>query len=215
LGGAGTLLAYQPAAPDEGTPAVLYVNTEPGAARPANVQIAGFLQEAIPGRYYQSALQQERGDLPKFRRFGGEPAFVDGWALYAASLGEELGLYRDEEAKRGALLGQLKCAVALVVDTGIHAKDWTRAQAADYVRTQLGVDPADADLMTDRFVALPGDALACKMGELKFRALFVQAQQALGARFDIRDYHFEILKDGAMPIDILDAKMQRWMEARR
>jgi uncharacterized protein (DUF885 family) len=215
LGGAGTLLAYQPAAPDEGIPAVLYVNTEPGAARPANVQIAGFLQEAIPGRHYQSALQQGRVDLPKFRRFGGEPAFVDGWALYAASLGEELGLYRDEEAKRGALLGQLKCAVALVVDTGIHAKDWTRAQAADYVRTQLGVDPADADLMTDRFVALPGDALACKMGELKFRALFVQAQQALGARFDIHDYHFEILKDGAMPIDILDAKMQRWMEARR
>jgi uncharacterized protein (DUF885 family) len=215
LGGAETLLVYQPAAPDEGTPAVLYANIEPGAVRPANVQIAGFLQEAIPGRHYQSALQQERVDLPKFRRFGSEPAFVDGWALYAASLGEELGLYRDDEAKRGALLGQLKCAVALVADTGIHAKDWTRAQAADYVRTQLGADPADADLMTDRFVALPGDALACKMGELKFHALLARAQQVLGARFDIREFHSEILKDGAMPIDILDAKMKRWMEARR
>ena len=108
LGDAVALLAYQPAAPDEGTPAILYVNPEPGAARPANVQIAGFLQEAIPGRHYQSALQQERVDLPKFRRFGSEPAFVDGWALYAASLGDELGLYRDDEAKRGALAGQLK-----------------------------------------------------------------------------------------------------------
>jgi uncharacterized protein (DUF885 family) len=215
LGGAGTLLAYQPAAPDEGTPAVLYVNPEPGAARPANVQIAGFLQEAIPGRHYQSALQQERVDLPKFRRFGSEPAFVDGWALYAASLGEELRLYRDDEAKRGALAGQLQCAVALVVDTGLHAKEWTRAQAAGYLRAQLGVGPADADLMTDRFVALPGDALACKMGELKFQALLAQAQKALGARFDIREFHSEILKDGAMPLDILEAKMKRWMEARR
>jgi uncharacterized protein (DUF885 family) len=215
LGEATTLLAYQPAAPDDGTPAILYVNTEPSAARPADAAIAGFLQEAIPGRHYQSALQQERMDLPKFRRFGSEPSFVDGWALYAASLGEELGLCRDDQAKRGALLGQLKCAVALVVDTGIHAKAWTRAQAADYLRAQLGVDPADANLMTDRFVALPGDALACKMGELKIQALLAQAQKTLGARFDIREFHSEILKDGAMPPDILEAKMQRWMEARR
>ncbi len=153
--------------------------------------------------------------MPKFRRFGSEPAFVDGWALYAASLGDELGLYRDDEAKRGALVGQLKCAVALVVDTGLHAQDWTRAQAADYVRAQLGVDAADASLMTDRFVALPGDALSCKMGELKFQALLTHARQALSARFDIRDFHSEILKDGAMPLDILEAKMKRWMEARR
>jgi uncharacterized protein (DUF885 family) len=213
--GETALLAYQPAAPDNGTPAILYVNTEPRAARPANVAIAGFLQEALPGRHLQSALQQERIDLPKFRRFGTEPAFVDGWALYAASLGDELGLYRDDEAKRGALLGQLKCAVALVVDTGIHARDWTRAQAADYLRAQLGADPADADLMTDRSVALPGDALACKMGELKFQALLAQAQKALGARFDIREFHSELLKDGAMPLDILEAKLKRWTEVRR
>jgi uncharacterized protein (DUF885 family) len=212
---AATLLAYQPAVPDRGTPAILYVNTEPSPAMPANVEIAGFLQEAIPGRHYQSALQQESADLPKFRRFGTEPAFVDGWALYAVSLGEELRLYRDDDAKRGALLRQLKCAVDLVADTGIHAQDWTRAQAADYLRAQLGVDPEDAVMMTDRLVALPGDALACKMGELKFQALLAQAQKALGARFDIHDFHSEILKDGAMPLDILDAKMQRWAEARR
>jgi uncharacterized protein (DUF885 family) len=153
--------------------------------------------------------------LPKFRRFGSEPAFVEGWALYAASLGDELGLYRDDEAKRAAFLGQLKCAVALVADTGIHAKGWAHAQAADYLRAQLGVDAADADLMTDRLVALPGDALACKMGELKFQALLAQARQTLGARFDIREFHAEILEDGAMPLDILEAKMLRWAQARR
>ncbi|HEY4445187.1 MAG TPA: DUF885 family protein [Steroidobacteraceae bacterium] len=215
LGEPAAFLLYQPAVPDDGTPAILYVNTEPSGARAADVEIAGFLQEALPGRHYQSALQQERDDLPKFRRFGSEPGFVDGWALYAASLGDELGLYRDDEARRGALAGQLKCDVALVADTGIHAKGWTRAQAADYLRAQLGVDPADAGLMTDRLVALPGDALACKMGELKFQALLTQARQALGARFDIREFHTELLKDGAMPLDILEAKMQRWMQARR
>jgi uncharacterized protein (DUF885 family) len=215
LSGAAAFLAYQRAAPDGRTPAVLYVNTAPAAARPASVEIASFLQEAIPGRHYQSALQLERADLPKFRRFGSDPAFVDGWALYAASLGDELGLYRDDDAKRGALLGQLNCAVALVVDTGLHAMGWTRVQAVDYLRAQLAADVADANLMTDRFVALPGDALACKMGELKIQALRYRAQQVLGTRFDIREFHSEILKDGAMPVDILESKMKFWTEARR
>ena len=208
-------LAYQPASPGGSGPPILYVNTTSSAARPANVDTAGFLEEALPGRHYQSGLQQERTDLPKFRRFGSEPAFVDGWALYAASLGEELGLYGDDEAKRSALLGQLKCAAALVVDTGLHAKDWTRSQAAGYLRAQLAVDDADANLMTDRLAAFPGRALACKVGELRFQALRRRALEMLGARFDIRDFHSEILKDGAMPLDILDAKMNLWIEARR
>jgi uncharacterized protein (DUF885 family) len=209
------LLAYQPAAPDGRTPAVLYVNTAPQGPRAAGAELASFLQEALPGRHYQSSLQQARTDLPKFRRFGNEPAFVAGWALYAATLGEELGLYRDDDAKKGALLGQLICAVALVVDTGIHAQGWTRAQAVDYLRARLAADDADADMMTDRYVALPGEALACAMGEFKIRALRAQAQQALGARFDVHEFHSEILKDGAMPLDILEAKMKLWMEAGR
>jgi len=207
-------LAYQPAAPERGTPAILYVNTASSAPRPGNLQAAAFLQEALPGRHYQSALQQESHDLPRFRRFGGDPAFVDGWALYAASLGEELGLYRDDEAKRGALLAQLRCAAALVVDTGLHEKEWTRSQAVEFLRTQLAADDAAASLMADRFVAFPGKALACKMGELRIQALRSRAQQVLGARFDIREFHTEILKDGAMPLDILEAKMRRWMETR-
>jgi uncharacterized protein (DUF885 family) len=211
---AATMLAYQPSAPDGRTPAILYVNTGPDGPRAAAVDIASFLQEAIPGRHFQSALQRERSDLPKFRRFGTEPAFVDGWALYAASLGEEMDLYRDDDAKRGALSAQLTCAVAWVVDTGLHAKGWTRAQAIDYVRAQLAANDGDAGLMADRFMALPGTALACKAGELKIQALRVLAQQKLGTRFDIREFHAEILKDGAMPLDILEAKMKLWMEAR-
>jgi uncharacterized protein (DUF885 family) len=207
------LPAYQSAAPDGRTPAILYVDAASSTARPGNLDISGFLQEAIPGRHFQSAFQQERADLPKFRRFGTDPAFDDGWALYAASLGEELGLYRDDEARRGVLLRQLGCAAALVVDTGLHAMDWTPARAADYLRQQLSLSAADADLVVDRFVALPGDALACTMGQLKIQALRSRAQQVLGARFDIHEFHSEILKDGSMPLDVLEAKMNLWLGA--
>ena len=218
LGDAATALRYQRAAADGATPAVLYVAT--AGARPASIDIAAFLQEALPGRHLQSALQLQRADLPKFRRLGaprlgGAPGFVEGWALYAASLGEELGLYRDVEAKRDAASAQLKCAAALVVDTGLHAMGWTRAQAVEYLRAQLALDDASAALMTDRFVAQPARALSCKMGELKFQALRSRAQQQLGAKFDYREYHSEVLKDGAMPLDILDAKLRVWMEAQR
>jgi uncharacterized protein (DUF885 family) len=206
-------LVYRLATPKRGIPAILYVDTTPKAGQPQVPDIANFLQEAIPGRHLQASFQQERTDLPKFRRFGREPAFVDGWALYAATLGAELGLYRDDQAKRNAWALQLKCAVALVVDTGLHAMDWTRAQAAAYLGAQLALDDADAALMIDRFTAQPGDALACETGELEIQALRSRAQQLLGARFDIREFHGEILKDGAMPLDILEEKMKLWMAA--
>jgi uncharacterized protein (DUF885 family) len=187
----------------------------PAGEAPAGATIAHYLRDEIPGRHYQVLVQQARADLPKFRRFGSDSAFVEGWDLYAESLGEELGLYRDDEAKRSALFDQMKCAVALVVDTGLHSEGWTRAQAVDYLRAQLAAGDADADLTADRFVALPGDALACMMGELKIRALRVRAQQVMGGRFDIREFHSAILKDGAMPLDILEAKMNPWMEVGR
>ena len=214
LGDAAHLLEYQPSASDGRTPAILYVNTVPNIGKAAPVKLVRFLQEAIPGRHYQSSLQRARTDLPKFRRFGADPAFIDGWSLYAVSLGEELGLYRDDEAKRDALFAQLKCAAAAVVDTGLHAKGWTRAQAIEYLRAQLAAEEGDAALMTDRLAALPGQAVACIMGELKIQALRNLAQQKLGTRFDVREFHAEILKDGAMPLDILEAKMKLWMEAR-
>ena len=191
-------------------PAVLYVDTGRAAAR--KVSMAGFLQQGLPGHHLQMALQQESAALPRFRRFGAEAAFTEGWGLYAASLGEALGLYPDESAKSDAAAGEMRCAVALVVDTGLHAKGWTRVQALGYLRAHLGLEDSDAQAMIDAYAADPADALACMTGGLRFRALRARAQQTLGSRFDLREFHSEILKGGAMPMDILEAKMKFWAE---
>ena len=204
-----TPLFYQPPGPAANPPAVLYVNL---AAAARAVSISSFLTQAVPGRYYQIAIQQERVELPRFRRFGTEAVFTDGWGLYAALQGEQLGLYSDEAEKLDAAAAEMRCAVALVVDTGLHAKGWTRTQALDYLHAHLAVDDVDAQSLIDWYVANPADALACKMGEMRFQALRARAQQQLAGRFDVRGFHTEILKDGAMPLDILEAKMNVWMD---
>jgi uncharacterized protein (DUF885 family) len=199
-----------------GKPApVLYFNIAPAVLRTGRVSMASFLQQALPGRHLQAALAQERVDLPRFRRMEADAGFVEGWGLYAASLGEQLGLLADDTAKTEALTLQLQCAAGLVVDTGLHAKGWTRKQALDYLRAQLTIDDAGAQVLVDSYAANPADALACKMGELRFVSLRTKAQQALGGRFDIRAFHTEILRDGAMPLDLLEAKMKIWMDAAR
>jgi uncharacterized protein (DUF885 family) len=202
-------LYYQPPGPAGNQPAVLYVDI--GAAARA-VSTSSFLTQAVPGRYYQIAIQQENAELPRFRRFGAEAAFSDGWGLYSALQGEQLGLYSDEAEKLDAAAGEMRCAVALVVDTGLHAKAWTPTQALDYLRAHLAVDDVDAHALIDWYAANPADALACKMGEMRFQALRTRAQQLLAGRFDIRGFHSEILKNGAMPLDILEAKMNAWMD---
>ena len=189
---------------------ILLVNTGRGAK--TTLSTAAFLQRGLPGEHFQIALQQEQADLPRFRRFGSEPAFTEGWGLYAASLGDTLGLYGDESAKLDAAAEERRCAVGLVVDTGLHAKGWTRGQAFDYLRVHLGVDDLDAQSLIDGYAASPAEALAC-MGAVNFRALRALAQQRLGARFDLREFHSEILQGGAMPLDILEAKMKAWMDA--
>jgi uncharacterized protein (DUF885 family) len=201
---------YQRAGPD--MPAVLYISAGRGA-RPAS--IVSFLEQAMPGHHLQLALQQEHADLPRFRRFGSEPAFTEGWGIYAASLGDELKLYPQDLAKSGAAAAELHCAVALVVDTGLHAKGWTRRQGVEYLHAHLEVDDRDAQDLVDSYAAHPADALACTMGGLEFRALRARAQQSLGSRFDVREFHHEILRDGAMPPDILEAKMKTWADASR
>jgi uncharacterized protein (DUF885 family) len=202
-------VSYLPRAPNGMTPAVLYVNT---AVRPALVLPSQYLREAVPGHHYQLELQRERVDLPRFRRFGGAPAFVEGWGLYAASLGEELKLYRDPEAKFGALIAQLNCALGLVLDTGLHAQGWTRQQALDYMHTHTPIDDDDAVKTVDRMIALPGRGVACTVGFLKIQGLRIRAQQLQGAGFDVRAFHAEIVKDGAMPLDVLETKMNSWLE---
>jgi uncharacterized protein (DUF885 family) len=205
----GAPLYYQRGGPAGAPPAILYVNTRKAAKA---FSIANFLQQGLPGEHFQIALQQQRTDLPRFRRFGSEPAFTRGWGLYAASLGDALGLYTDESAKLDAAALQMRCAVALVVDTSLHAMGWTRGQAFDYLRVHLGLDDLDAQSLIDSYAASPADALAC-MGETRFRTLRARAQQARGSRFDLREFHSEILQGGAMPLDILEAKMKGWLDA--
>jgi uncharacterized protein (DUF885 family) len=203
-------LYYRRGGPAGEPRAILYVDTGRGGKAP--LSIAGFLQLGLPGEHFQIAIQQERVDLPRFRRFGSEAAFTEGWGLYAASLGETLGLYGDESAKLDAAAAEMRCAVGLVVDPGLHVKGWTRGQALDYLRVHLGVGDLDAHSLIDGYATNPAAALAC-VGAMKFRALRAQAQQRFGGRFELRDFHSEILQGGAMPLDILEAKMKGWMEA--
>jgi uncharacterized protein (DUF885 family) len=205
-------LTYQRAA-NRNSAAILYVNSagiEAGTVVPA---VGLFLREAIPGYHYQISIQEERTDLPRFRRQGGDPGFVEGWGVYAESLGDQLGLYRDTESKFAALADQLECAAGAVVDTGIHALGWSRDQALDYLRAQLPIDEAGVKNAVDRIVALPGEALACAMGARTIRGLREHAQQTLGERFDLRAFHSELLNDGAMPLDILESKLNRWLSS--
>jgi uncharacterized protein (DUF885 family) len=205
------VLAYRPRAPNGLLAATLYVNPAPRDALPE--LSAQYLRAAVPGHHTQLELQRERADLPRFRRFGAAPAFVEGWGLYAATLGEELGLYHDPEAKFGSLLAQLNCALGLVIDTGLHAQGWTRKQALDYLQAQAPLDEAAAGSAVDRAIALPAEALACTVGFLKIQALRTLAQQTLGSSFELRAFHTEVIKDGAMPLDVLEGKIKSWLQS--
>jgi uncharacterized protein (DUF885 family) len=209
------LLSYLPAAMDGARPAILYVDTGAYAKYSPGAVPGLFLQDGVPGRHYQTSLQRALTDMPKFRRFGGDSAFVEGWGLYAASLGEELGVYRDAEGKFEALLQQLRCAAGVVIDTGLHSQGWTLQQALEYLHVQLPMDDASAQVAVERIMALPGQALACGLGETRIQALRARSQQELAGRFDIRAFHAEILKDGAMPLDLLEVKINRWIAAQR
>jgi uncharacterized protein (DUF885 family) len=197
--------------PHRNSPAILYVNTAGIEAAPIAPSVPSFLREAIPGYNLQISIQQERTDLPIFRRQGGDPGFVEGWGIYAESLGDQLGVYRDTESKFAALADQLACAAGMVVDTGIHALGWSRDQALGYLRTQLPVDEAALKNQVDRVVALPAEALACAVGARTILGLRDHAEQGLGARFDAHAFYSELLDEGAMPLDILESKMNRWL----
>ena len=190
---------------------VLYVDA---TREPLMPRTAEFLREALPGLHLQLTIQQERSGLPKFRRFGGDPGFVEGWGLYAESLGEELGLYGDTEVKFSSLRDELACAAGLAVDTGVHGLGWSREQALEYWRAQVPTSEDAANETVDRIIALPAEALDCGMGIRVFRGLRAHAQQVLGARFDLRDFHAELIDDGAMPLDILESAANLWLSAR-
>lgn len=182
-------------------------------AAPKYLAEATYLREAVPGRRFRAALALEAGALPRYRRHDWDPAYVAGWALYAESLGRDLGLYTDAWSALGALASELTRAAALVVDTGIHARGWTREQALEYYRANTPLLEAEIALEVDRHIALPAEALAYKVGQLRILELRRRAEQALGPRFDVRAFHAEVLDGGSLPLPVLEAKIGRWIES--
>ena len=204
--------SYQRPSQDGSRPGVFYVNTYDLPSRKIWDMEDLFLHEAIPGHHFHLALQQELTELPAFRRFGGTTAYTEGWALYAESLGKALGVYTDPYSYFGYLQNELWRAIRLVVDTGLHSKGWSRKKTIDYMLANSAISETQAVAEAERYMAIPGQALAYKMGELKIKALRAQAEAALGERFDIRAFHTEILRDGSVPLDVLETKVQRWIQ---
>jgi uncharacterized protein (DUF885 family) len=205
--------SYQRPSEDGTRPGIFYVNTHDLPSRKTWDMEALYLHEAIPGHHFQLALQQELTGLPKFRRFGGETAFAEGWGLYAESLGKELGVYTDPYQYFGRLQAELWRAIRLVVDTGLHSKGWSREQVIEYMLANSATTNTEAVSEAERYIAIPGQALAYKIGELKIKELRAKAEKELGPKFDIRAFHAEVLKDGSVPLDVLEGKIVRWIEA--
>jgi uncharacterized protein (DUF885 family) len=206
---------YYPPSEDGTRPGIFYVNTYDLPTRKTWDAEDLYLHEAIPGHHFQIALQQELTNLPAFRRFGGETAFAEGWGLYAESLGKDLGVYTDPYNYFGYLQNELWRAIRLVVDTGLHSKGWTREQVIKYMLANSAESETQSTAEAERYMAIPGQALAYKIGELKIQELRDHAEQALGDKFDVREFHAEVLKDGAVPLSVLEAKINRWIAAKK
>jgi len=203
--------SYRPGSPDGKRPGVFYVNTWDLPSRPTYLMQAIYLHEAVPGHHFQVSLAQEMDELPRFRRHAEFTAYDEGWGLYAESLGRELGLYDDPYSELGALMMEVWRAVRLVVDTGLHSQGWTREQAIDYMRANTSIGRADIVAEVERYIAQPGQALAYKVGEIRIRALRRESERTLGARFDVRDFHTQVLAGGSLPLPVLEEQIRRWL----
>jgi len=206
---------YQPGAPATGRAGYFFTNTYRPEVRPKWEMEALTLHESVPGHHLQLALAQELDSVADFRRYTGPTAFVEGWGLYAESLGEELGLYQDPYSKAGQLNFDLWRSIRLVVDTGMHALGWSRDRAIEFFREHTGKSDVDIAVEVDRYLVWPGQALAYKMGQLKIREMRTVAEKELGDRFDLRAYHDLVLSEGALPLGELERRVRAWIEARR
>ncbi len=203
---------YQSPSADGSRPGIFYVNTYNLKAQPKFGMETLSLHEASPGHHFQVAIQQELDQLPRFRRFGnGYVAYQEGWALYAESIGKELGLFTDPYQYYGRLADEMLRAMRLVVDTGLHTRNWSREQAIKYMLDNSSMAPSDAEAEVERYIAIPGQALGYKIGQLRIRELRNKAQAALGSRFDVREFHSVVLRDGSLPLAVLEAKIDRWI----
>ncbi len=208
-----TTAYYQPGSPQAGRPGCYFVNTYNLHARPKYEMEVLSLHEAVPGHHLQISLAQEMENTPEFRKHSGYSAFVEGWALYCESLGEDVGLYSDPYSKFGQLSYEMWRAVRLVVDTGMHSMGWTREQAIQFFKDNTGKTDQDITVEVDRYIVWPGQALAYKLGQLKIRELRAEAERRLGARFNIRTFHDAVLEQGAVPLSLLEPHIKSWIEA--
>jgi uncharacterized protein (DUF885 family) len=207
--------SYQQGAPDGSRPGVFYFNAYDLPSRTTYGMETLYLHEGAPGHHFQISLAQENEALPAFMRFGGNTAYVEGWALYSETLGPELGLFTDPYQRFGHLDDEMLRAMRLVVDTGIHSKGWTRDQAIEYMLANSGMGRTDATAEVERYIAIPSQALAYKVGALTIQRLRAKAQKALGARFDPREFHAQVLMTGSLPMAVLEKKIDDWIASKK
>lgn len=205
--------SYEQGTPDGARPGVFYYSAYDLPSRSTWGMETLYLHEGIPGHHFQISLAQENEALPAFMRFGGNTAFVEGWALYAETLAQDLGMETDPYQRFGGLNDEMLRAMRLVVDTGIHAKHWTRDQAIKYMLDNSSMSRTDATVEVERYIAIPSQALAYKIGALTILRLKAKAQKELGTRFDPRAFHAQVLDTGALPMTVLEAKIERWIAA--
>ncbi len=207
--------SYQRGTPDGSRPGTFYFNAYDLPSRLTTGNVTLYLHEGAPGHHFQISLAQENDDLPAFMRFGGSTAYVEGWALYSETLGYEMGFFDDPWNRYGTLQDEQLRAMRLVVDTGIHAKGWSREQAIDFMLENSGMTRTEVVAEVERYIAIPSQALAYKVGALKIQELREQAESALGEDFDIKAFHAQVLETGALPLAILEEKIERWIAAQR
>jgi uncharacterized protein (DUF885 family) len=206
---------YVNGAPDGSRPGVFYVNTFDLSARSSYVWETTYLHEALPGHHFQISLAQENEALPNLLRFGSISAYGEGWALYAETLGAELGIFGDPYQRFGHLTSDMLRSMRLVVDTGLHAKGWTREQAIEYMLSNSSMARTEVVAEVERYIAIPAQALAYKIGQITISRLRTRAAAVLGDGFDVRDFHEQVLMTGAIPMQVLDAKIDVWIAARQ
>ena len=207
--------SYQQGAPDASRPGIFYFNAYDLPSRTTSGMTTLYLHEGAPGHHFQISLAQENEALPPFMRFGGNTAYVEGWALYAETLGYDMGFYKDPYQRFGTLSDEMLRAMRLVVDTGIHSKGWTREEAINYMLSNSDLPMSEATSEVERYIAIPSQATAYKIGALTIQRLRARAQAELGGKFDIRDFHAQVLNTGALPLAVLEQKIDRWIAAKK
>jgi len=205
--------SYQQGTPDGSRPGTFYFNAYDLPSRTIPGMTTLYLHEGAPGHHFQISIAQENEKLPAFMRFGGNTAYVEGWALYSETLGYEMGLFKDPYQRFGTLSDEMLRAMRLVVDTGIHSKGWTREQAIDYMLANSDMGRTDATAEVERYIAIPSQALAYKIGALTILRLKDKAKKELGTKFDVREFHNQVLNTGALPLTVLEKKIDAWIAA--